>query len=340
MSGRSRSLSGLRFWTSTDDPGRLEAFSSFPGSPCERGGLFVMRQLIEPACLQAVRNAVLRLLAAVEQQALGRAQPGAARDFQEQTEARLRRLLGARPALRPPLMQALRRLPVVQGLSSHPRLMDAMRAIGMACPVERVSSLQAFLPWEEIFRERPHQDFGDMLSERSWTLQIPLHDIIKEETGAAEIYPGTYRLGPLTHHLIQDPDNGLWYESTDERWWKGRALKSFDTRAGDVVFFRCLNIHQTYPAQRRIRWSMVIRYDDATEAPILQTGANPFDRLRAYDFKIWTDQLQAFFKDYRVVGGSASRGTSSPPRQAGAPARSPARARSRCAARAGLEVAR
>ncbi len=298
---------GRRFWTSTASPARLESFSRFAGSPCEREGLFMMKQLIEPAQLRAVQDQVLRLLDAVEQKALGRAQRGTFRDFQEETQTRLTNLLRARPALRPALFQALRRLPLVQGLSSHPKLLAVLKAIGVACPVERVSSLQVFLPWEELFRERPHQDFGDMLSEHSWTIQIPLHGIIREVTGAAEIYPGTYQLGPLTHHLIQDPRNRSWYETTEEQWWKGRLLKHFNTEEGDAVFFRCLNIHQTYPTQQRIRWSMVIRYDDAAEAPILRTGANPFDKLRAYDFKIWSDQLQTFFTQYHVPGKPAAR---------------------------------
>ena len=299
---------GRRFWTSTAGSARLESFSRFAGSPCEREGLFLMKGLVEPERLQAIRAQVLRLLESVEQRVLGRAHRGPSRGFQEETEARLARLLRARPALRAPLFQAFRRLPLVQGLSSHPKILDTLQAIGMVCPMERVSSLQIFLPWEELFRERPHQDFGDMLAERSWTLQIPLHDVIKEETGAAEIYPGTYQLGPLTHHLIQDPRNGLWYETTDERRWKGRPLKSFNTAAGDAVFFRCLNIHQTYPTQQRIRWSMVIRYDEAATAPILQTGANPFDTLRAYDFTIWSDQLHTFFTQYRVPGKAAPQG--------------------------------
>ena len=302
-----RPANNIRFYTYDDHPSREVGYATFKGSPCEREGLFLTKRLLPPQLLRQVQSEILHVIDVAEGCAPGRRLRVPSTDFQEQTQQRLSTLFTRRPSLRGPLVQVLRKLPIVQGLSAHPAILGVLRRIGLRRPVERINALQVFLPWEEVFRERPHQDFGDMLSEHAWTLQIPLHDIRKEDTGAAEIYPGTYRLGPLAHHLIRDPRNQLLYETTEPRLWRELTPKSFEMQLGDVSFFRCLNIHQTFPRQRRIRWSLVIRYDDYGTAPVLRTGTTPFAALREYDVALWNDQLQAFFKRYRVPAAFAQR---------------------------------
>lgn len=189
-------------------------------------------------------------------------------------------------------------------MSSHPGIQDALKAIDLKLPVLRCNSLQVFLPWEEIFNELEHQDYGDLISPNSWTIQAPLQPVRRDINGSAEIYPGTFRNGPLRHRLICEP-NGHLYEVVDQAFWQGIPPKNFDMDIGDATFFKCLNIHKSYPKQAKIRWSLILRYDDLSESSAL--GEKPFNfaELRDYDFETWEGELRNFFRNYRVPPGQS-----------------------------------
>lgn len=221
--------------------------------------------------------------------------------FRELSEGLMRDLLRRKPHLRRIFPGILRQLPCVRRLASEPVILETLKSLGVVLPVERSISLQLWLPWEELFRERLHQDTGGLISENSWTVQVPLHDVTRE-TGAAEIFPSTYKLGPLSLSFVQDTKSHFCYETVGPEHTRGMDSEYAEISFGDAYFFRCLNIHRTSEYQSQIRWSIVMRFDDLHNAPLLKTGKNPFESLRQYDFKKWEGQLEDFYQKYQVKG--------------------------------------
>lgn len=264
-------------------------------------GIFIKKQVIAKGLLMEIKTEVLRAIGVCDGKLFSENEiDRAVKDFKGVSLQRMHDLLIRKPYLRRVLPAYFRYLPSVRRLASEPAVLEGLREQGLTLPVERSVSFQLWLPWEDIFHEKLHQDVGGLVSENSWTIQVPLHDVTLE-TGAVEVFAGTYRHGVLPLELVKDERNGYLYETASQDMIRGMEPTVTDIEYGDAFFFRCLNLHRTSKHQSGIRWSVVIRYDDLHQAKILENGTNPYNKVvRNYDFKIWTDQLEKFLQDYHV----------------------------------------
>ena len=274
--------------------------TDYKDSKFETDGTFLTTGLYRQGNIEQAQREILALLSAANGESI-KGIPNRIGDFLEISEHLITKILSSKPQMRKPLIQALRKLPGVQSLATNPSLIEVLKWTGLNLPIIRLQSLQVFLPWEEVFHEREHQDFGGLLSHTGWTIQVALQPVIKETTGAAEIFPTTYRHGPLEHRIRREP-NGYSYEVVDDKYYRDIEPINFDMNIGDATLFNCFSIHRSYPTQNRIRWSMVIRIDEGVGSNLIEHGSEsvPDGALRCYDYSIWSNQLEKFFKEYSV----------------------------------------
>jgi len=266
----------------------------------KKDGIFLRKRIFSEGQLQGIRQAIINTVLIVDGKEANSISLNVALDFKKITTEMFRDVFTRKPYLRRVIPAVLRNLPEVKSLSSHSDIQLALKAAGVLLPIERSISVQVWLPWETIFHEELHQDTGGILSENSWTIQVPLHNVTSEE-GAVEIYPGTYKFGVIPLELVQDEHNGYFYETCGDKHTKAATPQVTDIQYGDAFFFKCLNIHQTSKYQSEIRFSIVIRFDDLSQAPILKNGHNPFtSEIRSYNLSVWEDQLETFLLNYEV----------------------------------------
>lgn len=274
--------------------------ATYAGSAAESDGTFLVKNLYSDEQIAWAQRDIISLLQVV----LGgspETDQDAAENFHELSHALMAKILSERPKMRKPLLVALRKLPGVQALATNPRIIELLKWMGMTLPLIRLQSLQVFMPWERLFHEQEHQDYGGMISETSWTIQVPLQIVEPGTTGCAEIFPGTFRHGPLMHHL-GEPSKGFFHEVVEDQYFQGIKPAHFVMAPGDATFFRCLNIHRTQPEHSLIRWSMILRYDEGIGSALIEHGqTEPSDAsYREYEWDTWSRQVQKFFDDYNV----------------------------------------
>lgn len=274
--------------------------TEYAGTRAEADGVFLAKGLYGDAQIKMAQREILSLL----QVMLGgspETTDESVENFHDRSQDMMTRILAARPEMRKGVVNALRKLPGVQALVINEGLADLLRWTGMTLPLVRLQSLQVFLPWERLFHEQEHQDYGGMISESSWTIQVPLQAVDPDTTGSAEIYPGTYRHGPLMHHLGEVTD-GYFHEVVEDRYFAGIEPARFAMDVGDAVFFRCLNIHRTVSKHSKIRWSMILRFDEAIGSDLVTKGiSEPADQdYREYEWETWSKQMKVFFDSYSV----------------------------------------
>ena len=263
-------------------------------------GIFLRKRIFSEEQLQSVRQAIINTILIVDGKEANSISLNNQLEFKEVTTKMIHKIFKRKPYLRRVIPGIFRNLPEVKALSNHTGIQRSLEEVGVLRPIERSVSVQLWLPWETIFHEKLHQDIGGIISENSWTVQVPLHNVNKD-TGAAEIYPGTHKLGVIPLKLVRDDSNGFLYETCGEKHTKGTSPMYTEIEYTDAFFFRCLNIHQTSEFQNEIRWSIVIRFDDLSQSPILKNGHNPYNnKIRSYDFKAWEDQLETFLTNYNV----------------------------------------
>ena len=281
--------------------GELISEATFDGSEAEENGCFIIKGLIDTDIIENIQDQILSLLRLLAQD---KSNTQKNINFEETSEKLIYTILSQNPQLRKTLVDAIRSLPIIQSMSSNQMLLDIIKKIGIEFPLLRMNALQVYLPWENLFHENKHQDHGSMVSENSWTIQIPLQSNTKFHNGGPEIFPGSYKLGPLEHQLIRSPKTGYLHEVIEKKLWNKKPSIYFDTEPGDAIFFRCLNIHKSYEFEKTkreaIRWAHVIRFDDCAQAGFPDFKSNKYSHLRNFDTATWTDEKNEFLDNYKI----------------------------------------
>ncbi|VVB71389.1 Phytanoyl-CoA dioxygenase (PhyH) [uncultured archaeon] len=144
------------------------------------------------------------------------------------------------------------------------------------------------------WKANPHQDWytirGSLDAITAWTPIAPL----TKDMGYLEVVPGSHKNGLLKHKDFGN--NYEIIESTDSLNWK-----PIEMDIGDVLFFSTFTIHRSgYNKSDKIRWTEVIRYDNALEPSFvarefpLNFKSERVDK-KLIDCFLYTKELNALF---------------------------------------------
>jgi len=118
----------------------------------------------------------------------------------------------------------------------------------------------------------PHQDLRDRTSRKSLIIWVPLS--VGANRGGLALYPGTHRKGPLKHDL--SPGGQLLLGENAFADSARRDITEFEF--GDCVFVDPYLIHESIENQGDgIRWTAVIKIDDASGQAHVRDSIHPFD---------------------------------------------------------------
>lgn len=116
-----------------------------------------------------------------------------------------------------------------------------------------------------------HQEFGQ-ISEANVTCWVALSDI-PAGAGGLRIVPGSHRKGTLEHRFLPEHLN---YHAVVEHELEGREIRELTFAKGDALFFHPHLLHGSAPNQsRKLRWSLIGRYNDVRHVPYLKDEAAP-----------------------------------------------------------------
>lgn len=116
-----------------------------------------------------------------------------------------------------------------------------------------------------------HQEFGQ-ISECNVTCWVALSDI-PDGAGGLRIVPGSHRQGALEHRFLPDHLN---YHAVVERELEGREIRDLTFAKGDALFFHPNLLHGSAPNRtRKLRWSIIGRYNDVQHVPYLKDEVAP-----------------------------------------------------------------
>jgi hypothetical protein len=175
--------------------------------------------------------------------------------------------------------RSLRYLPALSRLASEPRVIEIVKSLGIKTPLlMRASNIRMDEGGENPHRFAWHQDFTYLLgSVNSITLWIPLQDI-SESLGGLEFVPGSHREGLFDFHATSEQaeakqanlspkDIALDYPPEA----RGQIAKMHQ---GEILAFSQFLLHRTHGhLGKHTRWTVQIRYSDASEADFADFGA-------------------------------------------------------------------
>ncbi len=224
-------------------------------------GATVLRGVLEPASIQALRNEIMGV---IEEAAGYPCQAGDGADpFVLQSTKILWDTICATPAKRNQIYSYVQRVPSLYQLANAMPLRRFAAAISIKQPSVREAKIQMFLPWENLFLQDCHQDINSLDSSNSATFWIPLAPLT--EKTAVRYWVGSHKEGPVLHEEVVDEAAAIYLERVpqhlQDRYPKVTTAVAND---GDVIAINRLVFHQSpdFEAQLYARWSVVIRYDD------------------------------------------------------------------------------
>jgi len=244
---------------------------SFPCEDFARDGFFVVRGLVEPACLAAVRcecEALVEELAG-RLKAEGKVSDTfAGASFSERMSLLYREIPGESPTT---FRQELHREGFF-GLFAHPRLLEMAEAhLGPELRLYPNYSVRPKLPGNRRTEVLWHQDAGyteggsQVLKMMNvWTPLVPA----RVENGCMQFVPGSHCQGLVPH------EKETYYLKISDAVIgpvEGGAV-NIEVDPGDVVVFSNLLFHRGLPNRSaQVRWSMDFRYQDATQPTLRLT---------------------------------------------------------------------
>lgn len=162
-------------------------------------------------------------------------------------------------------LRSIQNLPDLFSFGCSPRLLEALRDIGLRQPVfssRPIVTLSSKRTSQHIghWKTPAHQDWrsiqGSLNSVVAW---CSLFDV-EPELGRLEVVPGSHKLGLLE----VEPDE--WYMRIPDRLIEGMGFVPVDTRAGDVLLFSTFLVHRSGTNLRDThRYAIQTRYNDAAE---------------------------------------------------------------------------
>lgn len=144
---------------------------------------------------------------------------------------------------------------------------------GLDAPNLRNFGTRIDIPGEDEYLQPIHQDLNN--SETSMACWIPLRSVTPEN-GALRVFPGSHELGPVERTHEEHGYKGIHPDVVEEY-----EMTHCSIDAGDAVVMHPCLIHQSETNRSdHIRWSITVRYNDATDMAWLREGHDPFDDYR------------------------------------------------------------
>lgn len=169
-------------------------------------------------------------------------------------------------------MRAVQNLPLVFALGTQPRLLDALRELGLGLPTfssRPIVTLSSKRTSKHVghWKTPAHQDWrsiqGSLNGIVAW---IPLLDV-DAPLGRLEIAPKSHLLGLLD----VEPDE--WYMHIKQEDEKRIEFVPLDTRAGDLVLFSMFLVHRSGNNLKDThRYALQYRYNDLAEPTFIARG--------------------------------------------------------------------
>lgn len=181
------------------------------------------------------------------------------------------------------------------------RVTELLRGLGLTMPIVCVKPIIYFnsrhlAKIEGHFKTPSHQDWRSMQgSLNSVVIWVPLVDI-DVSLGAIEFIPGSHLQGLAT------TEKDTWYRHIPATVAPLEAFVPVEVKAGDLVLFSAFAVHRSgNNVTQAIRWSIHVRYNDATESTFVERGMphpyavyRPEQELVTPDFPT-LEQLRATF---------------------------------------------
>lgn len=244
---------------------------SFPHERFERDGYFILRGLLEPACLAGVQRECESLVEEVASRLL--AEGRIRESFGEAPfETRMMLLYQDLPEESPTTFRQELHRAGFFGLFAHPQLVElAAQHLGPEIRLYPNYSVRPKLPDNRRTEVLWHQDAGYTEGESEvlrmmnvWTPLVPA----RVENGCMQFVPGSHRQGVVAH------EKETYYLKISEAVIgpvEGQAV-NIEVDPGDVVVFSNLLFHRGLPNRvPQVRWSLDFRYQDATQPTMRPT---------------------------------------------------------------------
>jgi phytanoyl-CoA hydroxylase len=244
-------------------------------------GFFILANVLEPGCVEAMRQACEAIVEKLAIQLLIRGQ--ITHGFEnEPLETRMIRLYEHHPGRYPDIFYREVHCAEFFGLFTHPHLLGITEALlGPEIRLYPGSSVRAKLPGEGS-EVHWHQDFGSRHDDafRLVNVWVPLVTV-DQTSGCLQFIPGSHRQGVVPHRdwfLSQVHICDQYIQPVLDQ-----AI-SIELDPGDVVVFDNLLFHHAVPNRsNRIRWSVVFRYQDATK-PVHAAARGQGDLLHSEQY--------------------------------------------------------
>ncbi|MDZ7675944.1 MAG: phytanoyl-CoA dioxygenase family protein [Acidimicrobiales bacterium] len=233
----------------------------------EDDGFAIARDVVDVASLTAVRTEIDEVLAAEAARHLD----DDVVDDGTRSDRWYLQLAGFGRAYREALDRVLEGGLAAHAVALAEDLVSCVRALDVAVPNLRVVTVRADPPGGERTLLPLHQDVRDLRSENAVNAWIPLQPV-DTGNGAMVVHAGSHRRGRIESTAV-GPYGHL---HVDPGWADGFDPVACQIEPGDAVLFSPYVLHRSAPnASRRIRWTVVVRYDDASRMPWLVDGRNP-----------------------------------------------------------------
>ena len=244
---------------------------SFPQGQFDRDGYFILRGILDPACLAAVQRECEALVEEVAGALLA-----AGEISQTHGEAsfatRMMRLYQDLPEESPTTFRQELHRAGFFGLFAHPALLAlAQEHLGPEIRLYPNYSVRPKLPDNRRTEVLWHQDAGYTAGQAEvlrmmnvWTPLVPA----RVENGCMQFVPGSHRQGVVAHE-----QETYYLKISDEVMGpvEGQAV-NVEVDPGDVVIFSNLLFHRGLPNRvPQVRWSLDFRYQDATQPTLRPT---------------------------------------------------------------------
>lgn len=233
----------------------------------ERSGYAILEKCIQPTQIKRILNEIETISNAEAKRHLVKKSKS-----DKRVDSSLTALFSLGKEYRSEVYHVFQSMISLYELGASEQLQSIARILGLKCPNLRNVALRIDIPNEDKFLQPLHQDVRGMRSENAINFWIPLHDV-DVENGALCVYPGSHRLNAIQC----EERNAGGYQVIRESQIRGFHKASCEIEAGDVLVFHPYTVHASNRNRsKRIRWTVTVRYDDATEMAWMITGQNPY----------------------------------------------------------------
>lgn len=230
-------------------------------------GYVIVKKCIQPTQIKRIFNEIETIVNVEAKRHLARKS-----QLHKPFDSSLTALFSLGKEYRSQLYQVFQSMMSLYEIGASEQLQTIARILDVKCPNLRNVALRIDIPNEDKFLQPLHQDVRGMRSEDAINFWIPLQ-AVGVENGTLSVYPGSHKL-----NAIQCGEtNASGYQVIRESQIRGFRRTYCEIDAGDVLVFHPYMVHgSNRNRSQSVRWTITVRYDDATAMAWMITGQNPY----------------------------------------------------------------